>query len=267
MTYEDIYQAISREMYDVFDHYEKVVKPKVDRFLKTSELFPARKSIEWKHPKTLNTYYYFVQSNRRSQWDNPFLGVLCEYEGKHGKELLIFVPSPVKNEMILHVFTSHFYERYSERFLNGTTDYYLVVSQYLMRNIMATSLGKECVSIKEQQEEIPGYKKESMLTLDGLGLGLRSNDKRIVIYKTFISFDRLFDAQFKKVWPIYLYAICSMAIESDPRAKVTINSIYENAVKEIRRLAEDPNLSQEEKCKRIDEEYGKAYHMFVKHIL
>ena len=31
MTYEEIYQAISKEMHDVFDHYQKVVKPKVDR--------------------------------------------------------------------------------------------------------------------------------------------------------------------------------------------------------------------------------------------
>lgn len=68
MTYEDIYRAISIEMSDVFAHYEKVVKPRVDRALKKATLFPKRISVEWTHPKSHNTYSYCVQSNRRSQW-------------------------------------------------------------------------------------------------------------------------------------------------------------------------------------------------------
>lgn len=67
MTYEEIYQAISKEMTDVFAHYEKVVKPKVDRTLKKATIFSKRVTINWKHPKSRNTYTYYVQSNRRGQ--------------------------------------------------------------------------------------------------------------------------------------------------------------------------------------------------------
>ena len=93
MTYEEIYQAISKEMSEVFGHYQKIVKPKVDRTLKTATNFPKRITIDWKHSKSRNTYTYYIQSNRRSQWDNPFMSVFCEYDGKNGKELLAVVPN------------------------------------------------------------------------------------------------------------------------------------------------------------------------------
>ena len=147
MTYEEVYQSISKEMHDVFAHYQSVVKTKVDRTLKTATNFPKRITIDWKHPKSLNTYTYYIQSNRRSQWDNPFMSVFCEYEGKSGKELLIAIPNPYKKELLLHVFRSHFYERYGERFLQGEKDYRRAVAKYFMRNTNAASMGKELVSL------------------------------------------------------------------------------------------------------------------------
>ena len=266
MTYEEIYQAISDEMHDVYDHYEKVVKPKMDRFLKTRNRFPARMSIEWQHPNTHNTYHYYVQSNRKAQWKNPFMSILCEYERNYGKELLIVIPNLQKKELLLHVFTSHFYKRYGERFMNGETDYYRIVSQYLIRNTKSASMGKECVSLREQQEEVPGYDKEAMLTLDGLGLGLRSKNRNIIIYKTFISFDKLHDSQFHKVWPIFLYFVCGLAIESSPKNKLIINDIYEAGAREIHQLGDDNSITKEEKCKLVDKVYGQTYIELAKYI-
>lgn len=267
MTYEEIYRAISNEMPDVFAHYDKVEKLKVDRALKKATLFPKRISIEWTHPKSHNTYSYYIQSNRRSQWNNPFMRVYCEYEGKDGKELLIVVPNPPKRELLLQVFRSHFYERYGERFLNGETDYRSIVAQYMIRNTKAASMGPECVSIKEQQEDVPGFSKESMLTIDGLGLGLRSQDENIVIYRTFVCFDQLFDKQYKKIWPIYLYFVAKLAIEDSPRYAVLINGIYEEGAAKIHQLANDKDLIEADKNQQIFEEYERTYQLLVRYIV
>lgn len=266
MTYEEIYQAISSEMTDVFAHFHNVERPKVDRTLKKATLFPKRISISWTHPKSRNTYTYYIQSNRPSQWNNPFMKVCCEYEGKEGKELLIVVPNPPQTGFLLQVFRSHFYERYGERFMNGETDYRRIVAQYMIRNTKAAAMGSECVSIKEQQEDVPGYTKDAMLTLDGLGLGWRSKDGNIVVYRTFVCFDQLFDQQYHKVWPIYLYFVAKLAIDDSPKFAVVINSIYEDGAAKIHQLADDNSLTETDKCQRIFEEYEQTYQNLVKYI-
>lgn len=266
MTYEQIYQAISNEMPDVFGHFHNVERPKVERVLKKATLFPKRISIEWTHPKSRNTYTYYIQSNRRSQWDNPFMRVCCEYEGKNGKELLIVVPKPSQRGILMQVFRSHFYERYGERFLNGENDYRKIIAQYLIRNTQAASMGKECVSIKEQQEDEPGYTKDAMLTIDGLGLGLRSNYGNVVIYRTFVCFDQLFDQQYEKVWPNYLYFVAKLAIDDSPKFAEQINSIYEKGAAKIHQLADDNSLTEKDKCQLVFKEYEETYQKLVRYI-
>lgn len=266
MTYEEIYQAISMEMPDIFAHFHKIEKPKVDRALKKATQFPKRISIDWTHPKSRNTYTYYIQSNRPSQWNNPFMRVCCEYEGKYGKELLIVVPNLYKKELQLQVFRSHFYKQYGERFLNGEKDYHRIVALYLLRNTNAASLGKECVSLNEQQEEEPCYTKESMLTIDGLGLGLRSNDGNIVVYRTFVCFDQLFDKQFEKIWSIYLYFVAKLAIDDSPKHAVVINGIYEEGATKMRQLADDKNIAGMEKWNHIYEVYEQTYQKLVRYI-
>lgn len=266
MKYEEIYQTISKEMSDVFAHYQKVEKSKVDRALKKATLFPKRITIDWKHPQTHNIYTYYIQSNRRGQWNNPYMSVFCEYDGKKGKELLVVVPHQYKKELFLNIFTQHFYEQYAARFLKEDNNYYSAVATYLMRNTKAASMGKELVSLNEQQTEVSGYTKESMLTIDGLGLGLRSNNGNIVVYRTFVSFDLLFDNQYQKIWPIYLYFVCNLAIEASPKEGVLINSIYEEGAAKMHQLSENINLSDAEKCKLIYQEYKQTYLMLVKYI-
>ena len=266
MTYEEIYQAISKEMSEVFGHYQKIVKPKVDRTLKTATIFPKRITIDWEHPKSRNIYTYYIQSNRRAQWDNPFMSVFCEYDGKKGKELLAVVPNPYKNELLLNIFTQHFYEQYAARFLKEDNDYYQIVATYIMRNTKAASMGKELVSLNEQQTEVPGYTKESMLTIDGLGLGLRSNSGNIVVYRTFVCFDMLFENQYRKIWPIYLYFVCGLAIEASPKEGGLINGIYEKGANKMHQLADATNLTEDEKYKLIYQEYEQTYINLVKYI-
>lgn len=266
MTYEEIYQAISDEMPDVFAHYHKVEKPKIDRALKKATHFPRRITIDWKHPKSRNTYTYYIQSNRPAQWSNPFMSVFCSRDVRKGKELFVIVPNLYKKELFLNIFTQHFYEQYAARFLKEDKDYYRIVATYLMRNTKAASMGKELVSINEQQTEVSGFKKESMLTIDGLGLGIRSNNGTIVIYRTFVSFDLLFDNQYQKIWPIYLYFVCSLAIETSPKEGVLINSIYEEGAAKMHQLSENENLSDKEKVKLIYQEYEQTYMKLVKYI-
>lgn len=266
MTYEEIYRAISDEMHDAYAHYEKV-KPKVDRALKKAARFPFCLYFSWEHPRSHNVYNYYVQSNRPAQWNNPFMSIFCEYEGEYGKEVLIPMPIPGRKDLLLQVFTSHFYKRYGERFLKDETDYRQIVMQYARRNFEAKSLGKECVSINEQQEETPGYNKESMLTMDGLCLGLRSDDQNITIFKTFVSFDQLFQSQYEKVWPMYLPYVCTLAMKSSPKNASTINTIYENGAIAIHQIASKSDLSEDEKRHLIYKEYEQTYQALTQYIM
>lgn len=266
MTYEEIYHAISNEMPDVFAHYQKTVKSKVDRTLKKATNFPKRITIEWKHPQSHNKYTYYIQSNRRAQWDNPFMTIFCNRDVKKGKELFIVIPNPMRRELLLQVFTKHFYDRYGERFLNDTTDYCKSVAQYVMRNTDAESMGEECVSENELQNDIPGYQHESMLTIDGLGEGLRNKEGNIIIYRTFVSFDTLFKKQFERIWAKYLYCVCKWAMINSPKDRFTLNNIYEGGASRIHQIADDTTLPEEEKRQQIYQEYEQTYQKLVKYI-
>ena len=266
MTYEEIYQAISKEMPEVFGHYQKIVKSKVDRALKTATNFPKRITINWEHPKSRNTYTYYIQSNRRAQWSNPFMTVFCSRDVKKGKELFIVVPNPMRKELLLQVFTKHFYDRYGERFLNDTTDYYKSVAQFVIRNTDAESMGEECVSENELKIDIPGYKHESMLTIDGLCEGLRNEQGNIIIYRTFVSFDLLFKKQYERVWARYLYCVCKWAMINSPKDRFTLNSIYEEGSARIHQIANDTIMPEEEKRQQIYKEYEQTYQKLIKYI-
>ena len=176
------------------------------------------------------------------------------------------MPIPGRRDLLLQVFKSHFYKRYGERFLEGA-DYRQIVMQYARRNLEAKSLGKECVSINEQKEETPGYDKESMLTMDGLCLGLKSYDQNIIIFKTFVSFDMLYQPQYEKVWPMYLPYVCTLAMKASPKNSMTINSIYEKGAVAIRQIATKSDLPEDEKSHLIYKEYEQTYHALTQYIM
>lgn len=198
---------------------------------------------------------------------HPIVRVCCEFEGKGGKDLLIIVPNPPKRELLLHVFRSHFYKRYGERYLNGEKDYRKVVTQYLIRNTRERSLGPECVSIREQQEDELGYTKESMLTMDGLGLGLRSNDKNIIVHRTFVCFDQLFKEQFEKVWPNYLNFVCGLAIDDFPNYAAQIMDIYNKGITKMQQIASDYTISDEDKCHNTYDVYKETCQKLKQYIV
>ena len=259
MTYEEIYQIIYNEVFDVYDHYQKVVEPKTRRSLKKATIFPKRISFEWRHPISCNTYTYYIQSNRPSQWDNPFMTVFCEYEGKNGKELLCISPHPNRMKFLLNVYSLHFFTRYKERVLKEDFDYYQTIAIYIMRNSRVEFLGKDYVSNKEQLIELPGFSHEAMLTVDGLGLGLKNNTGTIVIYKTFVGIDQLYDDQLIKVWCEHLPFFFALARERSQKYKFIIDNLLKELTENILRIFTDSHTSEEEKYKLIFQEYKNVY--------
>ena len=261
MTYEEIYKKINEEIIEVQNHYQKVLEPKVNRELKKASKFPKRITHEWRHPKSQNLYIHYIQSNYRSQWDNPFRTVLCEYEGKDGKELLCIHPNPDRNGFVLNIFRSHFFKRYRERVLKEDVDYYQTIAIYIMRNSKVMYLGKDYVSYKEQQIELPGFSQESMLSFDGLGLGLKNHTGNIVIYKTFVGIDQLHDDQLIKVWLEHLTFFFAIAIDHSPKYKKAIDNLLIELAENIHRIliTDDLSISKEEKYNLIFQEYDKIY--------
>ena len=136
-----------------------------------------------------------------------------------------------------------------------------------MRNSRTEFLGKDYVSNKEQLIELPGFSQEAMLTVDGLGLGWKNDTGTIVIYKTFLSIDQLHDDQLKKVWIEHLSFFLSLAKESSPKYKHSINNLLLELTENIRILTDDSLLSKEEKYDCIFHEYEKTYQKLNSYLL
>lgn len=141
MTYKEIYDnlAADTEKINIKKNY---LLPKAIREFKKETVFPAWRWYEYKIPATRNTYIIFFYAESRNFIEKPECDYFCvHYEDK--KRLVIkacamgYKPEerPLTLIRVVRVYTSHFFERYNERFLKnnfiGSTD---VACRYFSRN-------------------------------------------------------------------------------------------------------------------------------------
>lgn len=259
MTYEQIHREISKDFHDVLEHYKRNLAPKVSKLALKSPFYPFRRFEFYTHPKSKNLYTYFCIVNKHSLWKNPEVIVICEYEGNFGKEIItVSVGNDhMTGRQILYtsVFQAHFFKRYYERFIKDERSEYDKIAIFLARNAGALSLGKEAVSENEQED--PGYDNVALLNLDGLCLGKRSRDNRgIIIYKTFIPLNELYQVQYEKVLPQYMQMVFHRACTDNPNCVKMLEAIAADGVAKCNDIIHGNNsLTDAEKIRAYFQQY------------
>lgn len=273
MTYEQIYREIKNDFRDVHDYYEHTLKPKVCKSALKSKLYPWRKFDFYTHPQSRNNYIYFSIVKKHSLWETPECIVFCDYEGKYGKEIITIAiwkdRITFKPTIIISVFQAHFFKRYFERFVKKNEAEIDKIAIFLARNAYSLPLSAEAVSTNELLKDEPGYINTALLNIDGLCLGKINNENRnIIIYKTFLSFDMLNVKQNEKVFPEYIRMMATSGCADYPQCAKTINDMYMSAARKLHEIAEGDNqMTEEERFTAFMKEYSTACRELRKYII
>ena len=271
MTYEQIHREIANDFRDVLDYYKRSLATKVSKLACKSPFYPFRRFEFYTHPKSRNNYTYFCIVNKHSLWKNPEVVVFCEYEGKFGKEIITVAVGNdhMTGRQILYtsVFQAHFFKRYYERFIKDERSEYDKIAIFLARNAGALPLGKEAVSVNEPEE--PGYNNVALLNIDGLCLGKRSIENHgIIIYKTFVPLNELYQAQYEKVLPQYMQMVFHRACTDNPHCVKTLEAIAADGVAKCNDIIHGDNtLTAEEKIRGYFQAYQDMCQELGKYII
>ena len=273
MSYEEIYREILKDFRDVKVHYDIDIKAKVCKSAQKSRIYPWRHFDFYIHPQSQNKYTYLTTIKKHAWWNNPEVTVFCEYEGAGGKEIITMAPKKdlvtSKYKLLISVFQAHFFKRYYERFIKDEQAEQYKIALFLSRNAGALQLGSKIVSDNEQIKEDSECHNSAMLNLDGLCLGKVSKENpNILIYKTFIPLDKLYQKQFERVMHEYLRMIALRGGEDNPHCRKTIEDTYNNAVRRFHDILLGNNqMTDKDRVQTYLEEYNKTCDILRKYII
>lgn len=215
----------SKEKYDhLGEDLEKVryrmtyYRPKAIKELKKSFTFPALKTYNYTVQGSNNKYVIVYYVENRFQIDNPKEIFFLDYHnGKEhdvvrwGAQLYRQTPdSPLKLVRVLHVFESHFLQRYKERFLKDMSlEANEVASRFLSRNdsMVQIDISEEINRNIEKYGELGkwGYKvKDGICFAKTVIEGIESKDGDVkknkvdaicILFKTFLTESIMSDNQ------------------------------------------------------------------------
>jgi len=217
MTYKEVYDELDKDKFKIKLRMEKFY-PKVVKEFKKSRSFPAMHVEDYKIPATNNHYVIFYYAENANEIEKPY----CTYFGVVFSDKQRFVLSPMEiryqhtpkcdfvNMPQVHVFTSHFLQRYNERYLhNDNLTANQVAGMYLLRNrdVITVSMNEE---INKNFKEYGESNKHGVRVHDGFCFtkaalqykpsedGVREHDKlyaMMYLYTTFVSERELTDGQ------------------------------------------------------------------------
>lgn len=142
MTYKEMYESLAEDGQKINFFIQKQLPRTIKEFRREMR-FPNCKYYEYTIPSTRNHYIVYFYVEMSNMVDNPVVGSFLYIFDGNKRYVIKGTASPYRHtensELILlrqlHVFTYHFFQRYSERFLkknNLTANE--IVSIYLARN-------------------------------------------------------------------------------------------------------------------------------------
>ena len=180
MTDIEIYQE-GRSEYETIIGYINRIAPKYRRPIIKSSKFPMYfNPVEYKSPKG-NKYILFFEARTKKDYDGRLLfTIICVYNKNEGLNVMMYNKPPQSNIMI---YSPHLFSRYRTRFIKDDSLSSIdVIKRFFQIN--PTSRGMQ---IKD--DEIACTCNEGVL------FGKLIEAGKIIIFKTFVSFDMLFDSQ------------------------------------------------------------------------
>lgn len=251
MSYEQMYHEILKDTHElsaVLVKEEKIFRKLAQR----AKLYPYGRIYQWKHPYSHNNYTFFFDVKRHSDWDKMIKTVIfTEYDTDDGKVTVAIS----MNELTIgiNILSSHFFKRYYERHLSINTQFapkrkHDVRVEFFLRTTNYLSMGDKLASIKELQKDEPDLINEALLTTEGLLLCKRLKENpNILIYKTYVGLNELFEHQYADVTLNVIHIYFLRAKDDCPRFTQTIEKLYIDGINDINNLWNDQDLPFDEK--------------------
>ena len=93
-------------------------------------------------------------------------------------------------------------------------------------------------------------------------------NRNIIIYKSFVPFEMMYQIQFEKVVPQYIQMLAAQACEDYPKCTETIGNLYNDSIGKFREiLLGDNSLTKEERIRAYMQEYQKTCTELFKYII
>lgn len=179
MNNKELYKELRSDLHNVWSYVDSV-KSRYQRAIKKSNVFPIEfKPIEYTSPK-YNKYHLIFGADRKKDWKNTPVSIICVYDNGKG------LSTAKLNKQIdkISIFPCHFFSRYRSRYLkNDDLSAKDVILHFHTNN--ANAYG----------EVVDDDLNFAMTCNDGVMFGTMSEDSSIIVNKTFIGFDMLFDSQ------------------------------------------------------------------------
>ena len=251
MTYEQMYHEILKDTHElsaVLLKEEKIFRKVAQR----AKLYPYGRIYQWKHPHSHNNYTFFFDVKRHSDWDKMIKTVIfTEYDTDDGKVTVAIS----MNELTIgiNVLSSHFFKRYYERHLSINTQFapkrkHDVRVEFFLRTTNYLPMGDKLASIKELQKDEPDLINEALLTTEGLLLCKRLKENpNILIYKTYVGLNELFERQYADVTLNVIHIYFLRAKDDSPRFTQTIERLYLDGINDMNKLWNDQDLPFDKK--------------------
>lgn len=147
MTYKEMYDHLSKDLNKIQIKKDCLFSKAIKEF-KKAKRFPIYKWYEYTIPATQNKYIVFFYSESRKLIDKPYVGHFAVVFDRNKRFVIQLVAGGYKHTedspLILirqvHVYSSHFFERYNERILKN-------------KSLSANDIA--CIFLSRNQERMP----------------------------------------------------------------------------------------------------------------
>lgn len=217
MTWKEMYDGLAADVPKIRIRMEKSY-PKAVKMFKKSRSFPTWYIDDYKIPATNNHYIIFYYAGSASEIDKPRCSSFCiVFNGNQRyviKGMLMAYQHTPKSETIMlpqiHAYTSHFFQRYNERFLhkdnllpNEIAGLFFVRNPLLMPIMMTEDVNKNYKEHGEHNDRgmrIPDGFCFTQTAIEGRESedGIHEHDKvdaMMILYATFMNEYDMSDTQ------------------------------------------------------------------------
>ena len=241
MTYKEMYDHLAADLPKIQFKMNMLFSKAVKIFRKTVR-FPAWQLYDYKIPSTNNQYVIFFYAETRANVENPEANYFCilfdqnkrfiikGYAGayKHTPD------SPITGIRQIHAYTSHFLERYNERFLkNPTLSSNEIALRYLSRNKTMMPL-QQNIEINRNHEQYGVTGQYAFRVRDGICFaqslvsGIKSEDgdrhkdkvdAMLILFTTFMAESKMSDIQRAAIEKEHCEKWVQFCLDFDKQAK------------------------------------------------
>jgi|GEM_PF-1066348 len=267
MTYEEIARAIEKDMPKAMEAI-RIAIPQFSKLAKKCKRFPYIKTTTWEHPDSRNKYVIALRIDRKAEWDKPSPMIFCKYNTTYGEHIIMPSFSTYDASILYNIFIPHFFDRYAERGLEECEEITQqnIILSYLFRNNQSMHMGADLVSEKEKDD--PNFRNETLMVLDGLCMCKIPNGvDNLIIFKTFIPHEMLYDNQNQSVYKEYLNFLYIRALQDNTKYKRAIDEFYYNAIAEYNKIVTDQSLPEDEKWKKAVKYYEDTVNYMIEHFI